>query len=229
VRPDTVTVRWLRSRRLTGVLSVQLVLTCVVAAWGAEVVEVPANTARGTVLVGMWVLVPFVAGSAVALALATDLADWEQAAARALWPRDLACVAALVGVAGGLFVVASWWSAASTTALAGLRNLALFTGLALVSGRLLRPALSWVLPLGLLLPMGYFGYDDTGAPHWWAVPFRLLDGATTTAALVTLAIGTCAVAWSPWTARRFRTFFVRWRVRPAVGRSRRRPAAGRVR
>ncbi len=42
--------------------------------------------------------------------------------------------------------------------------------MAMLSGRVLRWALAWVLPLASFLPLTYFGADNAGRYYWWYWP-----------------------------------------------------------
>lgn len=200
-RDVTGVVRWLRLRSLLAVAAVQATMAAVIVASASLQVHVPIGGPAGSAAVGVWALVPVPAASAVAVALASDQSDFENAAARRLRPYELAFVSVATGGFAAALAAAFHAGGRPDLIPATLRNVALLTGIALLSGRFLRRGLSWVLPLAVVLPLLYFGFDARAEPSWWAVPLRSFDASTAATAGVVLVLGTSAVCWSPWHTR----------------------------
>lgn len=80
-----------------------------------------------------------------------------------------------------------------------VRALLIWTGLALLSGRILGPTLAWVLPLSTTFPLIYFGWDTHTQSRWW----NWLDQPTAHVptwilAAISLAVGLLSRYATPW-------------------------------
>jgi hypothetical protein len=151
----------------------------------------------------LWLLLPLPAAAAVATGLASDMAQLEAAASRRLWPRDLGYLLVGLCAAAGLLAVALPVAGVGHAVPVALRNLVLWAGVAALSGRVFGRRLAWVLPLGALFPVDWFGHDlATVGPLWWAVPLRPISAGTAAVAVAVFAAGTTAAMLTPWRAGR---------------------------
>jgi hypothetical protein len=195
------TIRWLRPRRLYAVAALPFALAAVALIWPTQHVEAPIIRPQGTAPVGLWTLLALTAASAIAIGLRSDMADLESTAARPLWRLDLVYLAVAVPGTAGLLAGAYYIAGAVDLALGVARNVVGLTGLALISGWLLTPALSWVLPMIVVLPMLYFGFDQHHRPAWWAVPLQDANITTAIIAVVMFGAGVAVWCWRPWRVR----------------------------
>jgi len=164
-------------------LALTLLAVVAVATWLWR--RVAAGDAFGLSL--LITIPPLVAACVIGATTSSPLADLEATASRALPPLRLGHLGALLGLAAlGL--------AAAGGALDGalVRDLAGFTGLALLTARLAGSAAAWIVPLGY----GALAVLVGPGPRWaWPVQTATNREAVVIAAVL-LALGLGAVAWS---------------------------------
>jgi hypothetical protein len=166
----------------------------------------PAATVSGFITVPLDLQVPLIIVCLVASSLEGPMADLEQTGARTLRRCQLWYLAGATCAAGVLVGGTAALMAPLGTAVVLIRAVAIWTGMALLAGRTLRWNLAWVLPLASFLPLNYFAADNAGRYYWWYWP-RQPAGQLPCAliAIGSLAIGACAVAFTPWRLAAFRT------------------------
>jgi hypothetical protein len=161
--------------------------------------DVSSPTVNGYITVPLASQVPLITVSLVISSTDGPMASLEEASSPTLrrcqvWHLVWAsCAAAL------LVGVTTLMLAPLGTAIVLVREVAIWTGMALLSGRVLRWSLAWVLPLASFFPLNYFGTDSAGHFYWWywarqpagQVPCLLI-------AVGSIAVGSCAVALTPW-------------------------------
>lgn len=173
-------------------------------------VSAPAATNSGYITVPLDLQVPLIIVSLVVSSLEGPMTSLEETGS---WPLRSCQLWYLVGAsfAAALLVGATAAIMAPLgTAVVLVRAVAIWSGMALLSGRLLRWSLAWALPLASFLPLTYFGADYAGHYYWWYWP-RQPAGQLPCAliAVSSLAIGACAVAITPWRLASLRAAAVR--------------------
>ncbi len=183
MRPWTrLTWLYLRSR-LTGLAVAALAVPVAGAAlwlWSIDDGEISV----------MPILSPLAAAAIVAAGARSPFGDAERTASRPLAPLRLGHLMGLLLLAAvGLAVVAARWGATDSE-WSYLRNLAGFTGLALLAARVLGGGIAWVIPFGY---GGWALYRFGQTTPWdWAVQTATDRGAAMIA-LVLLLAGLAAV------------------------------------
>ncbi len=191
--------RYLRAHHWRGLAIAAVALAADVALSVHTDVTAPAASNSGYISVPLALQVPLIAVCLVAASIDGKMASLEEAGSRTLRNCQLwylagaSCAAALL-VGGTAAAIAPLG-----TAVVLVRAIAIWTGMALLSGRLLRWSLAWVLPLASFFPLNYFGADNAGRFYWWywaRQPAGQLPCALI--AVGSLAVGACAVAITPW-------------------------------
>lgn len=200
--------RYIRAHHWRGLAIAAAALVADVALSVHTNVSSPA--VNGYITVPLAAQVPLIVVCLVISSIDGPMASLEQAGSTTLRRCQLwylvcaSCAAALlVGATAALL-------APLGTALVLVRGVAIWAGMALLSGRVLRWSLAWVLPLASFFPLNYFGADAAGRFYWWywarqpagQVPCLLI-------AVGSIAVGTCAVALTPWRLASHRAAIVR--------------------
>ncbi|MEV6985748.1 hypothetical protein AB0M95_31435 [Sphaerisporangium sp. NPDC051017] len=189
--------RYARAHHLVQLLAGYGVAT-VVAWWtgGGEFV-LPAANSRGWSQMASTSLTPIPFAVLAAGSLHSSMASLERAAGARLIRAELLHLATALVVAAGLVGGATAASGSVTASAEAVRNLVLYAGLALVSGRVFGRPLSWILPLAGFVVAAFWGADGSG-PHWWAWPYQSYDvGGSWGGAVVLLLLGLAAVVMPP--------------------------------
>lgn len=140
--------------------------------------------------------IPFAAFAAGSLH--SSMASLEQAATRRLIRAELLHTATSLLLAAVLLGTATAITGSPGGAAEAIRNLMLYAGLALVSGRVFGRASSWVLPVAGFIIVAFWGADGAGHPHSWAWQFQVYDNAMSwIAATSWLVAGVGALALPP--------------------------------
>jgi hypothetical protein len=202
--------RYLRAHHWRGLAIAAVVLVADIALSVHTDVSAPAASNSGYIMVPLALQVPLIIVCLVASSIDGKMANLEEAGSRALrrcqvWYLVGASCASALLVGGTAAVIAPLG-----TAVVLVRAVAIWTGMALLSGRVLRWSLAWVLPLASFFPLNYFGADNAGHFYWWywarqpagQVPCALI-------AVGSLAVGACAVALTPWRLASHRAAAVR--------------------
>ncbi len=121
----------------------------------------------------------------------------EQAATQRLVRAEVVHVVLSLLLAATLISTVTVVAGSVGGAVEAIRNLALYAGLALVSGRLFGRSLSWILPIADFVIVDFWGVDGAH-PHWWAWQFQVYDnGWSWIAAGAVLAAGLAALTLPP--------------------------------
>ena len=183
-----------------------VLLTVVAGAlWARVAISMPSRTEGGSAALPLWVMLPLLAASAIAAGLDSDMADLEASAARRLWPLEIGYLGAATATTAGLLAAAFARAGLGPANPEIIRNLVLWVGLAVLSGRLFNRRLTWVVPLAVLFAVHGFGFGyATQTPLWWAVPLAPAGPVSTACALGVLVAGVAVATASPWRTRRGR-------------------------
>jgi hypothetical protein len=172
---------YLRSRlaaRAVAVLAAVAVATWFWARWtGAETLTVTL----------LPLAMPLAAAAIIGTSTGSPFGESEAAASRPLEPLRVGHLAGLLGIAAlTLALAAQHWSVADGGWML-VRNLAGFTGLALLTARVLGSGLSWVVPLGYAV-LALVAPQAGQAPAWaWAVRATTDQAAAVIATALLLA------------------------------------------
>lgn len=189
---------YLRSRRWWAVGLLALGVDLVGLKFGARLL--PVGIADG-VPVGapIWAYLPVLTATAATVSAHGPSRALDQCAARpvemwnAVYAAALACLAS--GVAFGVFAAGY----GPVLGLATARNVTAWTGLALLTARVVGPQWSWAPSVGAVFVLEWFGRDSDGVSSWWAFATTSTSDLRTWALVALLvAAGLCATATSPW-------------------------------
>jgi len=162
-------------------------------------VSAPASTRSGYITVPLALQVPLIIVCLVASSIEGPMTSLEETGSRTLRSYQIGYLAVASCAAAVLVGATAAAMAPLETALVLVRAVAIWTGMALLSGRVLRWSLAWVLPLASFLPLTYFGADNAGRYYWWYWPRQPAQQIPCALiAVAALAIGACAVALTPW-------------------------------
>lgn len=160
-----------------------------------------------TVVTPIGRLLPLGYGVLAASTLEPVHRDYEAVATRRLemmrcWHVPLVVLSS--AIAAGLVssgVTGSW-----SEAIISMRATLIWSGIALLCGGVLRPLVSWALPLIVAAYVAYDGYGVDGGPRWWNFTAQAPgDAVTWMAAVVTLIAGGLAIGVNRWTVHRILT------------------------
>lgn len=187
---------YLRSRR-SGFAAVGLIAVAILGWIGAEwMLRMPSfGGASGGALIPVLLLMPILSGCAIALTTPSPFGETEQVASRSLPALRLAHLSILLLWAALTFAVVARHWAYPAAELTLARNLAGFTGLALLGAWLLGGRLSWVLPIAYGGVVTVTGRDAPNSFAWWSWAIRPGDDALAVLlAMAALVIGLTAVS-----------------------------------
>lgn len=199
----TLTARYGRPRHpISLALAFVGILILQIAAAGRQA-SLPS--ALGSPIVPYQGVLPVVLACLVVTGLSSSCQELEESAGGALRRAEN------IQLAGSTLMTAAALAATAETGSAAVlaRSFLIWTGLALLAGRILEPTLAWVLPIGTLFPLIYFGWDAMNRPRWW----NWLDQPVTHLSSWALAVGALALGM----AARYAT---PWRLHALRGRSR---------
>lgn len=187
---------YLRSRR-AGFAGVGLIAVAILGWIGSDwMLQMPKfGGASGHALILAILLMPILSGCVIALTTLSPFGENERAVSRSLPALRLVHLGTLLLWAALTFAVVGrhWAHPASELMLA--RNLAGFTGLALLGAWLLGGRLSWVLPIAFGGVVTITGRDAANQFAWWAWSIRPgNDALAALLALAALVVGLAAVA-----------------------------------
>jgi hypothetical protein len=196
------------------ILAGMLLISAVAGLWGALSVSLPSAGPEDAAPVELWVYLPIPIAALVVGGLHSDMRAFEDTATGVLARAQIQQVVAALVVGtvflGGALVVAG----SPATAAGAVRDLLFWSGLALISGRIWRWSLCWLLPLIALFPFDWFGLEVAG-PKSWAWPMLpSTDVASWAATAVALLAGVATHMATPWRLRRLRR--VIWRTAQSV-------------
>ncbi len=138
---------------------------------------------------------PLAAAAIIGASAGSPFGESEVAASRPLAPLRLGHLTGLLGIAALVLALAATWWSVPHGAWTLVRNLAGFSGLALLTARVLGSGLSWVAPLGYAV-LALVAPQAGQIPAWaWAVRAASDQEAALIAAVLLLA-GLAVVALS---------------------------------
>ena len=196
---------YLYARKFHWSLLMLLTIGAVIAVWGSYSSAVPsASDYRGN-SVQYWRLLSL--GSAIlpVLGLASPMAALEEAAAEPYWRLQAVVLTAQVALSTAIVSGATGLAVDTGAALAVARASLAWFGLAMISGRIMGWNSAWILPVGSLCVLLYWGSSSDGGYRWWEFTARpASDGSTAALAGVFLAAGVASYVLSPWRMSRLR-------------------------
>ncbi|MBQ0827817.1 hypothetical protein [Streptomyces tagetis] len=188
---------WLHTRRVALLMGVTAGFWAVVLAVGDSGVALPQLGGATSVSVPLVLFTPL--APAIALnACCGSPTSVESTAVRRAAALDALLAAGIVALtaAAVLPFIAGWLTGLDgSTAEAALRNLACYTGLALLGRTVLGDHASTVLPTLAALAVSVFGYGRDQSAHWWAWPAaETSDTLSWTGSAALLVIGLHRIA-----------------------------------
>lgn len=183
---------YLRSRLASRTVAVVAATAALTWLWG---VWLGSSTITNTLLP---LAMPLASAAIIGASTGSPFGESEETASRPLGLLRLGHLAGLLAVAALTLALAVTWWTVPDGAWTLARNLAGFTGLALLTARVLGSGLSWVVPLGYAV-LALLAPPSGQAPAWaWSVRAATDRGAALIAAVL-LLMGLVIVA--RWGAR----------------------------
>lgn len=194
-----MTKLYVKSRQLRQAVLLLLVLGIIAWAWGQYQLHLPSLRTSETVLVPVILVVPLASAIVIGLSTRTWLSDIESISPRRLAWWRLAHALILCAIGAAFLVPAMDSGHSSYGALAALRNILGYTGLAYLCASVAGGELSWMLPLAYALPAPLFGVNEDRSIASWAWSLQPAGSYTSWVwALVFIVIGIGAfVAHAP--------------------------------
>lgn len=180
-----------RARRTSSALIIIVALGVISHLLGDASVRLSENSSLSVPWV---VVIPMATAAVIGISSRSAFSTIEAGTARALPALRLAHLAATLLIA----TAATLWGSSGLVGefgpAAALRNLAGFTGLALISSLIFSGAAAWALPVAMGVSVLTAGASE-GRPHNWAWPIHNnTDGTALLIAVLLLLIGTIAQA-----------------------------------
>jgi hypothetical protein len=158
---------------------------------------IPAANGNGWTEMASTLITPIPFAILAAGSLHSSMAPLETAASGRLLRAEATHMAVALATTIALLGTITAITGSAIAAAEAIRNLALYTGLALLSGRLFGRTLSWILPLADFTIIDFWGSDGLH-PHWYAWQFQTYaDAASWAAAGAWLITGIVAFALPP--------------------------------
>lgn len=188
-------IRYVRSHHGTGFLVGTVLLAVVNAALGAQTLALPsAVTEGGTNDLPLRNDIPIVIAALLVGGLNGPMRDFEMTAAGILRSAMRWQLATGLGIALLIGVGAEYAMMGPEIATRYLRSTLIWTGLALISGRLLGMAMAWLIPVASTFPLMYYGdrqwWDWTTAPAYSPMTWGV--------AIASLIVGIAAFETTSW-------------------------------
>jgi hypothetical protein len=170
---------------------------------GATAISVPSAHVGGDSSVQLRMLAALAGAALTVGSLHSPMATQEAAASHTHRRYERAHLLVAGAAVSTALCGAEFLTRSPESALTLLRALLIWTGLALLSARLLGRQQAWILPLATLFPLTYLGWDGVGTVHWWNWIW-IPAGAPACWALAALSLAVGAVAgWATsWRLRR---------------------------
>ncbi|MEV7778724.1 hypothetical protein [Kitasatospora sp. NPDC088351] len=196
--------RFARSHNVRGIFTVFALVAVCDALFGSVMLQLPYT--NGGTGIPFRREIPLVFATVSVAGLASLMQRFEETATTAFRRAQLAWIAGVVALSAAVLGVEELVISSPAVAVLLTRGLLIWTGLALLSGRLFGWRLSFILPLASVFPLTYWQYDAQGRNRWWdwtnqpptAWPCWAL-------AVVALGIGCAAMTLTPWRAARMRS------------------------
>ncbi|AXG81223.1 hypothetical protein [Streptomyces paludis] len=192
-------MRYLRLHRPYILMGGLAALAACQAVFGSQAVAVPVAAAAADSTVHLRMLLAVASAALAVGSLHSGMQSLEAAATdrlRRFRARHLMAVTALaVLLSGGIELVSGTAESATTLVRAQL----VWTGLAILSGRLFGWLLAWILPLATVFPLTYLGWDTMNQPRWWNLLWQdAASPACWVLAISSLILGAGSFLCTPW-------------------------------
>jgi hypothetical protein len=176
--PPRLILLHLDSRRTRGVMVLLAVIAIALRA------SQPVTKDTGLFPQLTLMLITLAAASVMAGATRSPFGDPERAASSPMSILRLTHLLTMIAAATAFVAVSGWTATYGISLVTILRNLAGFTGIALITAAVLGPHLSWTVPMGYVMYCG--GQLDIQASSPWSWP--LLPAGDLTATAITIAL-----------------------------------------
>jgi hypothetical protein len=203
-------LRYARAHHGGGMLAALLALIACDIVFGSLRLDFPFTDGQGSGGVPLRHDIPLALSVIAVGGLDSSMNSLEETGSGWFRRFEMNYLAATVAISAGFLVVAELFVSPMDTVLLVLRAMVIWTGMALLSGRIFGWRLTWVLPLFSLLPLTYWQKDAQGHSRWW--DWTDQSGATWPCwgiAAGSLLVGGLALALTPWRVARLRSGFVR--------------------
>lgn len=187
--------RYARSHHVYGFLFGMALLTLCDVAFGSVQIVFPTTH----VAIMFRRELPIVFASLAVGSLQSTMENMECAATGSLRRMQWLHVTATVLLAAALVGITELFISSSAIALLLVRAFVIWTGMAMLSGRIFGWSLAWLLPMSTIFPLTYLAQDATGRDSWWdwtiqsvtLWPCWIIAGAS-------LIFGIAAMSLTPW-------------------------------
>lgn len=195
--------RYLRAHRIPALGSLILAV-CLLQAWaGGHTITVPTADDTGGLTLAYRNLLPLVPAVLAVASLHSPMAALEAAGSDAVHRAKALHAVAMTVFAAVSLLLAEALAAGFGPALAAVRSLLVWTGLALVGGRVFGWPSAWSLPLATVFPLTYYNRDGRGQVYGWNwISLPPDDVGAWLIAAAALACGAAAFSLTPWRLRR---------------------------
>ncbi|MFJ1644418.1 hypothetical protein [Streptomyces sp. NPDC088258] len=207
---------WLRYARAHHIHATLAALIAVIAcdiAFGSAQLDFPFADAQGSSNIPLRHALPLALSVISVGSLNSAMRSLEEVGSTSFRLVELSFLIGAILVSAVMLAVAEFFISPIDVIALLLRSLLIWSGIALVSGRLFGWRLSWVFPLLSLLPLTYWQKDALGNSRWW--DWTNQPGVATPCwgiAVSSLIVGGLALVFSPWRVAQLRNSFSR-RVR----------------
>ncbi len=198
-------IAYLQIRNSRWLLTAMLAIGVVVWSWGTFETSIPAATDTGGAKIEFWRLLAVGSASLPALTVTSQMEALEVAGGFPYFKLRRGILGGAFAISSGCILVAV--AVGIDSALVPLVARALFAwfGLALISGRLLGWNYSWILPIGALCVLLYWGHGSGGGYQWWEFTAQPATHLPSLIFAITLFVaGVLACSLTPWRLNRTR-------------------------
>ncbi|MEV7087459.1 hypothetical protein AB0O07_16405 [Streptomyces sp. NPDC093085] len=202
---------WLRYARAHHIHAVLAALMAVIAcdiAFGSARLDFPFADTQGSGNIPLRHVLPLALAVISAGSLNSAMRPLEEVGSTSFRLVELSFLIGAILLAAAMLAVAEFFISPVDVTVRLLRSLLIWSGIALLSGRLFGWRLGWVFPLLSLLPLTYWQKDASGNSRWW--DWTNQPGAAMPCwgiAVISLIVGGAALALSPWRVARLRNSF----------------------
>lgn len=197
-----VVVVFLQVRKAWWLLAVMVLIAAVAVGWGAYATVVPAATDSGGANVEFWRLLGVGSGTLPVLTLASPMHALEAAGGAAYHRLRGWVLGGAFAVSAACVLTAMTVAVDPTLTPLVARALLAWFGLALLGGRVLGWAYSWIPPWVALCAILYWGHGASGGYRWWEFTVQPAGHLPSLLLAVGLCVaGLAAYALTPWRIR----------------------------
>lgn len=163
----------------------------------------PSAYANGMTVVPFRHFIPIVLAAIVVGGLHSPMNEMQATATSTLRRYEVVYLVGATAAAAILIGGAEALATSPASAMLVIRGSLIWTGLALLSGRLFGWLMSWILPLITVFPLVYYGLDGLGETRWWNWTGQPAgDVACWSIAAASMSAGAVAFFLTPWSLRR---------------------------